>query len=96
MQRSLPIGRRARPDRIAHTRAIVRIFWMKPILGASHEKVPGNHPSLPIHARRVLGMRLDQAKRLKELEKENARLKRLVADLSLDNQILKEAAQGNF
>ena len=41
------------------------------------------------------GMRLDQAKRLKELEKENARLKRLVADLSLDNQILKEAAQGN-
>jgi transposase-like protein len=42
------------------------------------------------------GMRLDQAKRLKELEKENARLKRLVADLSLDNQMLKEAAQGNF
>ena len=42
------------------------------------------------------GMRLDQAKRLKQLEKENARLKKLVADLSLDNQILKEAAQGNF
>ena len=42
------------------------------------------------------GMRLDQAKRLKQLEKENARLKRLVAELSLDNQILKEAAQGNF
>jgi len=42
------------------------------------------------------GMRLDQAKRLKQLEKENLRLKRLVADLSLDNQILKEAAQGNF
>jgi cell division protein FtsB len=41
-------------------------------------------------------MRLDQAKRLKQLEKENGRLKRLVADLSLDNQILKEAAQGNF
>ena len=42
------------------------------------------------------GMRVDQAKRLKELEKENARLKKLVADLSLDNQILKEAAEGNF
>jgi len=40
-------------------------------------------------------MRVEQAKRLKELEKENARLKRLVADLSLDNAILKEAAQGN-
>ncbi len=42
------------------------------------------------------GMRVDQAKRLKELEKENARLKKLVADLSLDNDILKEAARGNF
>jgi transposase-like protein len=42
------------------------------------------------------GMRLDQAKRLKELETENARLKKLVADLSLDNAILKEAASGNF
>jgi cell division protein FtsB len=37
-----------------------------------------------------------QAKKLKDLEKENARLKKLVADLSLDNAILKEAAEGNF
>jgi transposase-like protein len=42
------------------------------------------------------GLRVDQAKRLKSLEQENARLKRLVADLSLDNSILKEAAAGNF
>jgi len=42
------------------------------------------------------GMRLGQARRLKELEKENGRLKRLVADLTLDNAILKEAARGNF
>jgi putative transposase len=41
------------------------------------------------------GMRVEQARRLKELEKENARLKRLVADISLDNAILKEAARGN-
>ena len=41
------------------------------------------------------GLRVDQAHRLKGLEKENARLKRLVADLSLDNQILKEAVSGN-
>jgi transposase-like protein len=41
------------------------------------------------------GMRIEQAKRLKELEQENSRLKRLVADLSLDNAILKEAARGN-
>jgi len=42
------------------------------------------------------GMRVEQARRLKELEKENARLKRLVADLSVDNAILKEAVRGNF
>ena len=41
------------------------------------------------------GMRVDQAHRLKELEQENSRLKRLVADLSLDNTILKEATRGN-
>jgi putative transposase len=42
------------------------------------------------------GMRIEQARRLKDLEKENARLKKLVADISLDNAILKEAARGNF
>lgn len=42
------------------------------------------------------GVRTDQAKRLKLLEKENERLKKLVADLSLDNAILKDAAEGNF
>jgi transposase-like protein len=42
------------------------------------------------------GMQIEQAKRLKELETENARLKKLVADLALDKAILKEAAQGNF
>ena len=42
------------------------------------------------------GLRVDQAKRLKGLEQENVRLKRLVADLSLDNSILKEVAAGNF
>ena len=42
------------------------------------------------------GLRVDQAKKLKILEKENAQLKKLVADLSLDNAILKEVAEGNF
>ena len=41
------------------------------------------------------GMRVDQARRLKELEQENARLKKVVADFALDNAILKEAARGN-
>ena len=42
------------------------------------------------------GMRVEQAKRLKDLEKENARLKKLVAVISLDNAILKEVAGGNY
>jgi len=42
------------------------------------------------------GLRTDQAKRFRELEKENARLKKVVADLTLDNAILKEAASPNF
>jgi hypothetical protein len=41
-------------------------------------------------------MRVEQARRLKELEKENGRLKRLVADLTLDNAILRETTRGNF
>ena len=42
------------------------------------------------------GLRIEQARKLKNLEKENTRLKKLVADLSLDNAILKEVAGGNF
>ena len=42
------------------------------------------------------GMGVEQARKLKDLEKENTRLKKLVADITLDNAILKEAAEGNF
>jgi putative transposase len=42
------------------------------------------------------GLRMDQAKRLKDLEKENSRLKSLLADAELDKAILREAASGNF
>jgi putative transposase len=42
------------------------------------------------------GMKADDAKRLKELERENARLKKIVADLTLDNDMLKELNRGNF
>jgi len=42
------------------------------------------------------GLRVDQAKRLKELEQENNRLRKVVSDLSIDYSILKEAARGNF
>ena len=42
------------------------------------------------------GLKLDQAKRLKELVRENSKLKRLVAELSLEKQVLKDVAEGNF
>ena len=42
------------------------------------------------------GLSVDQAKRLKQIEAENSRLKRAIADLTLDNQILKDATEGNF
>ena len=42
------------------------------------------------------GLRIDQARRFKELEKENARLKKVVAEAELDKAILREAASGNF
>ena len=42
------------------------------------------------------GLKVDQAKRLKELQKENSRLRRAVSDLTLDKQILKEALSGNY
>jgi hypothetical protein len=47
-------------------------------------------------AQRIRGLKVDQVKRLKDLERENIRLKRVVADLTLDKLILKEAAEGNF
>ena len=42
------------------------------------------------------GLRIDQAKRFKEIEQENQRLRKVVADLTIDNSILKEVARGNF
>jgi hypothetical protein len=42
------------------------------------------------------GLQLDQARRLKDLERENSRLRRLVADLSLEKQVLKDVASGNL
>ena len=42
------------------------------------------------------GLRVDQAKRFKEIEQENQRLRKVIADLTIDNSILKEAARGNF
>ena len=52
--------------------------------------------SVKLMSREYGGMKVNQARRLKELERENGRLKRAVADLTLDKLILEEAAKGNF
>jgi transposase len=73
------------------------------VLLAQGMKVPEVTKSIGIHEityyrwrKEFGGMRVSQAKRLKELEKENARLRKAVSDLSLDKVILQEAARGNF
>jgi putative transposase len=65
-------------------------------IAVASKKIGGQRLHLLPLAKRVRRMRVDQARRLKELEQENSRLKKLVAGLSLDNAILKEASRGNF
>jgi len=73
------------------------------VLLAQGMKVPEVAKAIGIHEityyrwrKEFGGMKVSQAKRLKELEKENPRLKKAVSDLSLDKVILQEAARGNF
>ncbi len=65
-------------------------------IGAASKKIGVTEQTYYRWRKEYGGMRIEQAKRLKELEKENTRLKKLVADLSLDNAILKEVTRGNF
>ena len=73
------------------------------VLLAQGMKVPEVAKSIGIHEityyrwrKEFGGLKVSQAKRLKELEKENTRLRKAVSDLSLDKVILQEAARGNF
>jgi len=82
---------------------IIRHLRQAEVLSSQGRNVPeicrelGITPNTYYRWRKEYGaMQVNQAKRLKELEKENSRLKRAVADLTLDNQILKEASEGNF
>jgi putative transposase len=65
-------------------------------VGAASKKIGVTEQTYYRWRKEYGGMRVEQAKRLKEVEKENTRLRKLVADLSLDNAILKEVARGNF
>lgn len=64
-------------------------------VGAVSRKLEVTEPTYHGWRREYGGMQVEQARRLKELDRGNVRLKKLMADLSLDNSILKEAAMGN-
>ena len=65
-------------------------------VGAAAKKIGVTEQTFYRWKKEYGGLKMDQAKRLKELEKENLKLKRLVAELSLEKQILKDVAEGNF
>ena len=91
------------PNRNYKPEQIVTILRQIEVAVANGKSTPQACPEAEIHTQTYYrwrkgygGLKLDQAKRLKALEKENARLKRLVAELSLERQVLGDVAQGNF
>ena len=82
---------------------IVTVLRQIEVQIANGKKVPQACKKAGIHTQTYYrwrkeygGLKLDQARQLKELEKENARLKRLVAELSIEKQVLRDVAQGNL
>ena len=104
MKSSSPISRSVLPTAMRRSvEEIIGKLWEAEVALAQGETVAqvcrGN--GVPDHTfyrwrQQYGGLRIDQARRLREMEAENARLRRAVADLTLDNQILREAAGGNF
>lgn len=91
------MGKRAKPEEIiAKLREVeVRLARGETAAGAARA-VGVTEQSYYRWRKEYGGLQVDQAKRMKDLEKENQRLRRAVSDLTLDNQILKEVAQGKF
>ena len=89
--------RRYRPEEIINKLREVEILLSKgATVGEACKKIEVTEQTYYRWRKQYGGMQVEQAKQLKELQKENSRLKKLVADLSLDNAILKEASRGNF
>ena len=88
--------RRYTPERIINKLREVEVLLSQgATIGEAARKIGVTDMTYYRWRREYGGMRIEQVKRLKELEKENTRLKKIVADLSLDNDILKEASRGN-
>ena len=89
--------RRYRPEEIITKLREAEVLLAQGMKVAEVVKAIGIHEITYYRWRKEFGgMKVSQAKRLKELEKENSRLRKAVSDLSLDKVILQEAARGNF
>ena len=89
-------GRSYKPEQIINKLREAEVILSQGLtVGKTARKIGVTEQTYYRWRREYGGMRIEQLKRLKELEKENSRLKRLVVDLSLDNAILKEASRGN-
>ena len=93
----MPRGKKYGPEEIIPKLREAEVLMSQGTTQELAAKQIGVSPQTLIRWRKEYGgLRMDQAKRLKELEKENTRLKRLLADAELDKAILKETASGNF
>ena len=91
------MGKRAKPEEIiAKLRAVEVRLSQGDTTGQAVRSIGVTEQTYYRWRKEYGGLQSSQAKRLKELEKENARLKKLVADLSLDKDILNEALKGNY
>jgi transposase-like protein len=91
------MGKRAKPEEIIAKLREVEVRLARGETSAAAARAVGvTEQSYYRWRKEYGGLQVDQAKRMKDLEKENQRLRRAVSDLTLDNQILKEVAQGKF
>jgi len=91
------MGKRAKPEEIIAKLREVEVRLARGETAAAAARAVGvTEQSYYRWRKEYGGLQVDQAKRMKDMEKENQRLRRAVSDLTLDNQILKEVAQGKF
>ena len=91
------MGKRAKPEEIIAKLREVEVRLARGETAAAAARAVGvTEQSYYRWRKEYVGLQFDQANRMKDLEKENQRLRRAVSDLTLDNQILKEVAQGKF
>lgn len=91
------MGKRAKPEEIIAKLREVEVRLARGETAAAAARAVGvTEQSYYRWRKEYGGLQVDQAKRMKDLEKENQSLRRAVSDLTLDNQILKEVAQGKF